>query len=170
VLLIWRGWGLLAVVALFPLLASCAGLFTVEPRWIAPLAVSLSLLLGGAVCIHCGMRWNCHGTEHSLYFVPLQAWGWVYLAGAGLVALMSVVGGVIQFVKPPPGRPDPSKPDPLFLTIGGALGLVIVVATAWAVVRWARTAPAPSGSEGVGEGAEGDPDDEEARRPRERQS
>lgn len=74
-LLIWRGWGLLAVVALFPLLASCAGLLTVEPRWIALLAVSLSLLLGGAVCIYCGMRWNSHGTEHSFYFVPLQVWG-----------------------------------------------------------------------------------------------
>ncbi len=133
-ILIWRGWGLVAVVALFPLLASCGGLITVEPKWIFMLAASLSLLLGGAVCVFFGSRWNRQQTEHSFYFVPLQVWGWVYLAAVCLFALLAVVGGVYQMVVPLPGKPDPGRPDPAYLAAAGGSGLIVIVATAWAVI------------------------------------
>jgi hypothetical protein len=147
VILIWRGWGLLAVVALFPLLASCAGLITVDPKWIFMLAASLSLLLAGAVCIYCGTRWNCLRTEHSFYFVPLQVWGWVYLAAVGLFALMAVAGGIFRAIKPLPGKPDLGRPDPTLLAAAGGIGLVVVVATAWTLIRSARPRSADETSE-----------------------
>jgi hypothetical protein len=80
VILIWRGWGLLAIVALFPLLASCAGLITVEPIWIFMLAASLSLLLAGVVCVYCGARWNRTGVEHVLE--PSGPWERPFAFGA----------------------------------------------------------------------------------------
>jgi len=119
VILIWRGWGLLAVVALFPLLASCAGLATIEPMWIFWLAVVLSFLFAGVVCVVCGTRWNRHGNEHSLYFVSLQAWGWVYLAVVGLFAVAAIAGGIKQGL---------DKPRWLYQCIGGVVGLVCIVA------------------------------------------
>ena len=57
-ILIWRGWGLLAVVMLFPILASCAGLPLVEPQWAFPASLVASLILAGVVCVHFGTRWN----------------------------------------------------------------------------------------------------------------
>ncbi len=137
-LLIWRGWGLLAVVSLFPLLASCAGLINVESFWIFTLAAAGSLLLAGAVCVHCGTRWNRGGTEHSFYFVPLQVWGWGYLAAFGLFAVVAVAGGVFRVIQPLPGPPDPRRPDPVYLAIAGGLGLIVVVATARALIRPVR--------------------------------
>ena len=77
-ILIWRGWGLLAVVALFPLLASCAGLVGVEPHWMYLVASAISLLAAGVVCVHFGTRWNRPVVEHSFWFIPLQVWGWIY--------------------------------------------------------------------------------------------
>lgn len=74
-ILIWRGWGLLAVVAIFPLLGSCAGLIDLEPRWLWPAGMALSLLVGGTVCVYFGNRWNRPVVEHSFYFIPLQVWG-----------------------------------------------------------------------------------------------
>ncbi len=137
-ILIWRGWGLLAVVALFPLLASCAGLITVEPMWVFMIAASLSLLLAGAVCVYFGTRWNQPRAEHSFYFVPLQVWGWGYLGAVGLFALLAVVGGVLEEIKPPPGKPDRGRPAPAYLAAAGGVGLVAVGVTAWALVRSAR--------------------------------
>jgi hypothetical protein len=129
VILIWRGWGLLAVVALFPLLASCAGLITVEPMWIFMLTASLSLLLGGAVCVYCGSRWNRNGVEHSFYFVPLQVWGWVYIAAVGLFALAAIGGGIKQGL---------DKPRWLYQSIAGVVGLVVVIASGVALRRLVR--------------------------------
>lgn len=140
-LLIWRGWGLLAVVSLFPLLASCAGLATVEPFWVCALAVGGSLLLAGTVCVYCGTRWNRGGTGHSFYFIPLQAWGWAYLAVVGLSAVFVIVVAVSAIVQPPPGPPLPRRPDPAYTAGGGVLALVVVAATAWALVRFPRTRP-----------------------------
>jgi hypothetical protein len=101
VILIWRGWGLLAIVALFPLMASCAGLSTIEPPWVFLVAAALSLLVAGVVCVHCGLRWNRHGAEHSFYFVPLQVWGWVYLSLVSLLALVAIAGAFKQGLDQP---------------------------------------------------------------------
>ena len=90
------------------------------------------------------------------------------MAGTGLLALMSVVGGATQLVNPRPGRPDPGRIDPLHLTVGGGLGFVVVLATAWAVVRWARAATVPPAPSGAGEWAEGDAAEEKSRRRSER--
>lgn len=120
-ILIWRGWGLLAVVALFPMLASCGGLITVEPFWIFMLAWALSMLFAGGVCVYCGTRWNRRGVEHSFYFVPLQVWGWIYLAIVGLFAL-AAIGGAFKQGLDQPGR--------LIQAIAGAVGSIIVVVMA----------------------------------------
>lgn len=141
-LLIWRGWGLLAVAALFPLLASCAGLISVEPKWIFLLAASLSLLLAGVVCVYCGTRWNRRGVEHSFYFVPLQVWGWVYMAIVGSFAVMAVVGSIYRMIQPLPGPPNPQRPDPVLVLVIGIIASIVVAAMAWALVRSARSWPA----------------------------
>ncbi len=129
-ILIWRGWGLLAIVALFPLMASCAGLISVEPFWVFIIASSLSMLLAGAVCVYCGIRWNRHGAEHSLYFVPLEAWGWVYLSFAGLIALAAVGGAVKQGL---------DKPRFLFQGVAGVVGFAVVAGLGLLLPKLART-------------------------------
>lgn len=93
-ILIWRGWGLLAVVAFFPVLASCAGLVDLDSKIPLIFAVSGSLLLGGGGCVYFGTRWNRDRENHSLYFVPLQVWGWLYLVGAAGLSLLLLVGVV----------------------------------------------------------------------------
>ncbi len=127
-LLIYRGWGLLAVVTLIPLAVSC-NLITVEPTWIFMLAASLALVLAGAVCVYCGTRWNRTGVEHSLYFVSLEVWGWVYLAAAGLFALTQIGDAVKQGL---------DKPQWLHQGIAGVAGLVVVVAAGVALCRSTR--------------------------------
>jgi hypothetical protein len=147
VILIWRGWGLLAVVALFPLLASCAGLIDVEPSWVCLLAAALSLLLGGVVCVYCGTRWNRHGAEHSFYFIPLQAWGWLYLAVVGLIALAAIGGAIKQGL---------DKPRWVYQALAGGVGFVVVIGTGVFTRRLARVgteAPAPADLEEPEQGA-----------------
>lgn len=151
-LLIWRGYGLLAVAALFPLLASCAGLITVDPPWVFPAAAALSLLVGGAACVYCGTRWNRHGIEHSFYFVPLQAWGWAYLGVVGLASVVAVAGAVTQGL---------DKPRWLYQGAAGVTGVVTVAATGAGVRRLARSGESvarrePNGT-GVGPWDWGDP-------------
>jgi hypothetical protein len=134
----------MAVASLFPLLASCAGLITVEPFWVFILAAAGSLLFAGAVCVHYGTRWNRGGTGHSFYFIPLQVWGWVYLAALGLFAAVAFGGGIVRMIQPLPGPPDPRRPDPAYVTVVGVLLLAVVAATAWALVR--STRPPQAGS------------------------
>jgi hypothetical protein len=130
-ILIWRGWGLLAVVALFPLLASCAGLITVEPFWVFMLAASLSLLLAGGVCVYCGTRWNRNGAEHSFYFIPLQAWGWAYLAAVCLLALATIGGAAKQGL---------DKPRWLYQGIAGLASAIVAGVSLRRLVRPAAEA------------------------------
>lgn len=127
---IWRGWGLLAFFVLIPLLASCGGLIELEPSWVFIIAVSLSLLFAGAVCVYCGIRWNRYGVEHSLYFVPLEAWGWIYLAFAGLMAFAAVGGAIRQGF---------DKPRFLYQGIAGAASLAVVVGLSLLLPKLART-------------------------------
>lgn len=88
----YQGRGLLAFVGIFPVLASCAGLIDTEPKWICFLAIMLSMLIGAAICLYCGILWNRHRNEHSCYFLPLQYWGWVYLTLSCLMAVVFIMG------------------------------------------------------------------------------
>jgi hypothetical protein len=81
-ILIWRGWGLLAIVALLLPLGSCVGLLDTR-QGLAFVLGGLTLLGGGAACWVYGRRWNRPVTEHSLYFIPLQYWGWRTCSSAG---------------------------------------------------------------------------------------
>jgi|SRR5262245_8386362 len=91
---VWRGWGLLALVALFLPLASCAGLMDTRPA-LGMLIGGLTLVAGGAACWMLGRRWNRAGTEHSLYFVPLQYWAVPYV----LFGAFATVGGVAGLLR-----------------------------------------------------------------------
>ncbi len=140
-LLIWRGRGLLVVVSFFPILASCAGLVDIEPFWICMLAMTGSLLLSGSACVYLGRRWSRDGTEHSFYNVPLQAWGWLYLAVVGLYAGAMVFGGVLRLIVPTPGPPDPRQFQPVVALAGGVVGFVVLFFTARALLRSYRPSP-----------------------------
>lgn len=92
--LIWRGWGLMALVALFLPLASCAGLMDTR-QGLAFLAGGITLVGGGVACWVYGRRWNRPVTEHSLYFIPLQYWGLVYM----LLGAFFTLGGVAGLIR-----------------------------------------------------------------------
>jgi len=93
-ILVWRGWGLLGVAALFLPLASCAGLMDTRPG-LALLLGGLALAGGGVACWVCGRRWNRPATEHSLFFIPLQYWGLAYVL-AGVFFTLGGVAGLIR--------------------------------------------------------------------------
>jgi hypothetical protein len=79
VIVIWRGWGLLAAAALVLPLAVCGTLADKAPG-AAPILAGLALAAAGAGCWALGRRWNRGTVRHSLYFIPLQYWGLAHLA------------------------------------------------------------------------------------------
>jgi hypothetical protein len=92
-ILIWRGWGLVAVLTLFLPLASCVG-FIDTRQGLAFLLAGLSLVAGGVGCWIFGRRWNHEVTEHTFFFIPLQYWGMIYvifgvlMSGGGIAAII----------------------------------------------------------------------------------
>ena len=88
---VWRGWGLMALVAIFLPLASCGGLIGFNPG-IAMLCAGVTLFLGGLVCRYYGRMWNQGTGFHSLYGLSLETWGWIYLITGGLLTILSIVG------------------------------------------------------------------------------
>ena len=101
-IIVWRGFGPLALVAALLPLGSFLALIDVSILW-AFAAVGGSSVLGGLVCWILGRRWNRGSVYHSLYFVPLEVWGLVYMIeGGGLVGLI-VVGLIFRLLfKPGP--------------------------------------------------------------------
>jgi hypothetical protein len=90
---VWRGWGPVVLVALFLPLASCAGLMDWHP--IAAIGIgSLALLGGGLACRYFGKRWNKGSGFHSMYGVPVEIWGWVYVVAGGAMSALIVAGFV----------------------------------------------------------------------------
>jgi len=96
---VWRGWGLLALVAVFPTLASFIALIDISLRT-ALLGTGLAALGGGSVCLYFCRKWNRGTGYHSLYGIPLEIWGWIYLGHgvffvvAGTIAWLRVAFGV----------------------------------------------------------------------------
>jgi hypothetical protein len=92
---IWRGWGLLALVAAFLPLASCAGLMD----W-SPLAALLccvdTAVAGGMICRHYGRKWNQGSGFHMMYWIPLEIWGWIYISLGEFFALASLAELVMK--------------------------------------------------------------------------
>jgi hypothetical protein len=96
-MLVWRGWGPVAVVATFLPLASCAGLMDWQPM-VAMAGCGLSLLAGGLVCRHYGLKWNRGSGFHMMYWIPLEIWGWIYIVVGGGFAVLAVVALVKQAI------------------------------------------------------------------------
>ncbi len=92
-ILVWRGWGPLALAALILPAASCAGLMEYSPI-LSIAAFGVTLLAGGVACVWCGHRWNDGAWDHTLYWLPLQVWGWLYVVIGGLFVAL-VVAGVV---------------------------------------------------------------------------
>lgn len=90
-ILVWRGWGLLAVVAAFLPLASCGGLMDWNPL-VALLCCGVTAVAGGMICRHYGRKWNQGSGFHMMYGIPLEIWGWIYIVFGGFFALSSAAG------------------------------------------------------------------------------
>jgi hypothetical protein len=83
VIFVWRGWGPVALVAAFLPLASCGGLMDWNPD-VAFLCFGLSTVAGGLACRYLGLKWNQGSGFHMMYWIPLEIWGWIYIALGGL--------------------------------------------------------------------------------------
>jgi hypothetical protein len=89
-IIIWRGWGLLAVAVPAGPLAACGARADVPP-----VLAGLALAAAGAGCWVWGRRWNRGAVRHSLYFVPLQYWGLAYVA-LGVVFAAAGIGALLR--------------------------------------------------------------------------
>lgn len=128
-ILIWSGRGYLGVAVLIPVVASCAGLPTVEPFWVFLCVLAVSFLLAGVVCVYFGTRWNWFATKHTLYFIPLQMWGWVYFSLFPLIGAATVLGAIKQGIDTPRG---------LYQAVGGAGCLILSGGVGYLLIRWTR--------------------------------
>ena len=125
-ILIWRGWGLLAAVGFFLTVAAVGVLAKVKPLWLSPVAMFCSLLASGVFCVHYGTRWNRPVVRHSLYFLPLQVWGWIYFTlAAG--QLLSSLAGILSYGFDQPGR--------MAQAVLAAVGLGVLTGAAFLVIR-----------------------------------
>ena len=97
VIFVWRGWGPVAAIALFLPLASCAGLMDWDPA-VALGCFSVSLVAGGFACRYYGLKWNQGSGLHTMYWIPLEIWGWIYIAIGGLFGLLIAVGLIKQVI------------------------------------------------------------------------
>jgi len=93
-IIVWRGWGLVAVAVLAGPLAVC-GACVEAHSGLAPVLTGLALAAAGAGCWAWGRRWNRGAVRHSLYFVPLQFWGLGYVA----VGLFFTAAGIAALVR-----------------------------------------------------------------------
>jgi hypothetical protein len=97
VILVWEGWGLVAMVAAFLPLASCVGLMDWDPI-IAELCAGVSAVASGVVCRRLGLKWNQGRRLHTMYMIPLETWGWIYIVGGSSFVLLFGVGFVKKFI------------------------------------------------------------------------
>jgi hypothetical protein len=90
VIFVWRGWGVVAAVATFLPLASCGGLMDWNPM-VALACFGVTLLAGGLACRHYGLRWNQGTGYHSMYWLPLEVWGWIYIVIGGVFGVLAAI-------------------------------------------------------------------------------
>lgn len=135
-MIVWRGRGELAIVALIPAFGSCIGLFNVEPRALCGTVGGLAVVLGGWFCAYYGQRWNRHGARHSLYFVRLQVWGWIYLALAAAPAALVFALGSMALVAGARGRDDPNELP--YAIAGGGVVLCAAAVALYSALRQMR--------------------------------
>jgi hypothetical protein len=74
----WRGKGPIALACAGLPLAACGGLIDVKPGWLLPVGFLSSLIVSGFICWYLGRRWNKGSGHHSLYYIPLEFWGYIY--------------------------------------------------------------------------------------------
>lgn len=86
----WRGWGPVAAVAAFVPLAACGGLMDWNPM-VAMVCSGVSLVAGGFACRHYGLRWNQGSGFHSMYWIPLETWGYIYIVLGGFFAVAATI-------------------------------------------------------------------------------
>ena len=88
---VWRVWGPVAQVAAFLPLACCSGLMSISPP-VAILCSALAFVAGGLVCRYYGLKWNQGSGFHSMYWIPLEIWGWIYIAVGGSLGGLAAFG------------------------------------------------------------------------------
>lgn len=86
----WRGKGPIALACAGLPLATCGGLTGVKPGWLLGVGILSSLMVSGFICWYLGRRWNKGSGYHSLYYIPLEFWGYIYWGIA--LALVCWVG------------------------------------------------------------------------------
>jgi hypothetical protein len=96
-LFVWRGWGAIAAVATFLPLGSCVGLLDWNPM-VAILCFGVTQVGGGLACRHYGLKWNQGSGFHSMYWIPLEVWGWIYIAVGGFFAVSAAIALVKEAI------------------------------------------------------------------------
>ena len=92
---VWRGWGPVAAVAAFLPLASCGGLMDWNPM-VALTCFGVTLVGGGFACRHFGLKWNRGSGYHAMYWIPLEIWGWIYIAVGGFFGVLGTIALIKQ--------------------------------------------------------------------------
>lgn len=126
-IVIWRGWGLLGFLGLIQFLTAAVFLPDVESRWLFLWAVSAGFVASGLICVHCGTRWNRPVVQHTLYFLRLQFWGWIYLVLAGVFLGGGLGGVLLRGLDRPGGKLQAGL---IAVGLGGLLALMVQTALA----------------------------------------
>jgi hypothetical protein len=131
--IVWRGFGLVAFGLLVPILASCVGMISAEPRWIGGVALVFSSLAGGTICFQFATRFYKKGFDHTLYDIPLEVWGSFYFGLAcmitlcfGLTALKAFIGQKMA---------DFNDFERIMLAVGGVIGFPVSLGTGILSIR-----------------------------------
>ncbi|PSK92265.1 hypothetical protein CLV63_11822 [Murinocardiopsis flavida] len=106
-MIIWRGWGILVVLiaGLFAVPSGLTAESFLGPE-LAPLGVALGLAAAGIAVFFVGQRLNAprpgfhpgtgqpvmYRNAHTLFFVPMQFWGFILLGVSVLVGVMTLIG------------------------------------------------------------------------------
>ena len=81
-IIIWKGMGIvvLLLAAGFAFVLGF-GVMAIAPEGgiIARIAMPVATIISGICTIAMGFKMNAHGTEHSVYFLPVQYWGFVII-------------------------------------------------------------------------------------------